>query len=854
MPNGYDLRSDQRDALEALERESGPFKSLVMPTGSGKTRVALYYAQNLIEQGRSVAYTTISNAHAEQVLREADLIDVNAEQIEGRNAVRSRGGDLDQRRLDIDDYNIGLHVGVFSYDSYFEGSGVPRAQNLIIDDAHAITAQDLTYSAVEINKGEWGRRFDDLVEIIKDSNPVISDQISGLQYPVHREGNAVLVPPPRNDETKQAIVESVSSLADGTGYQRFLLQQRLDSSPDFINWPCVVTSRSICWRPFILPFESLGRRPHGNLEEAELVLLTSTKDSEEFLQYRLGLTQSVREAEQDEESPEMGTRMVVPYPDLGTYAPPSEAQLNIIEQWVNRFDSVLVSVSSDDAKSRLEADLDNDISTLRYRSDQSIEDFESLPEPRVLILVNRPSGIDIRSSVCQVGIHLDLPYSVSGHESIAGEVESSGNVADASLAVRLSQLLGRLNRHPDDRSFHLILAGDLPIRRGSVFVRSLDPEALLDILIGRRGVRQDYGLPNEEELIDGAEGFLDGQDGFRSQYLDEIERIRGRYLQGSSNGFSPSPNEVIEANLYLSRGNFAEAARIFERIARSAESEGYNGEASFFDFQAICCVSVSDVDASEIFSRTAESVISRALQRNPPSNALVAALRQSQPSEDHESEEAKRQLAQLRLRKEALYAYERHIDDYEEALDGENLSDSDNWIDFWRDRLHVGDHDDLVDAYMEVFQLLGTDTPHREVEQNDAKIEWETSPGNRFRLALEVKGWDEGDRDEPSQLRVDDIIQARDNAESIDADAVLLASSKRGYERDVPTEASNREVSWFDEQTATSLADLISEQCATLNRVSSRATDINQVSHDALFLSSLLIENPGGEVEPSDIP
>lgn len=320
-----------------------------------------------------------------------------------------------------------------------------------------------------------------------------------------------------------------------------------------------------------------------------------------------------------------------------------------------------------------------------------------------------------------------------------------------------------------------------------------------------------------------------------------------------NNSFSPSPNQVVEANLYSARGNFNEAARMFESIARNADSEDFNAEASYFDFQGVCCGLVDDVNLRDIYGRDLGSLIDQALQRNPPSNPLVAALRQAQSDTESDSEESQRQLTEMRLRQEGLMHYQYNIDEFEDDLRDSDLSSLEDWKDYWRGRLTSPDHEDLLDSYIRVFQLLGTDTPHREIENNDAKVQWETQPGERFTVALETKGWGADQRDSPSELKVDHVIQARDNAENIDADGVLLASSREGYERDVPTEAENREVAWFDKPTALAVADLIAEQCCTFHRITERAAGQDEIQHDALIFSSLLKENPGEEVVPADI-
>lgn len=255
----------QKDAVSSLWDTSGPFKSLVMPTGSGKTRVGLQYAQQKMDEYQSVAYAVISDAHVGQVLEEADIIDVDAAHIPGKSSKTAPDEVLNNRPYNIQDYDTGLQVGVFSYPGYFQGSEVPEADVLIIDDAHAIVGQDISHSAVLLKSSDWGRQYDKILDLIKDQNSILKPQIESLEQPVHRGGETVLVPPPTNKEIKDAINKSVKSLAEGTGYSSYLLSQRLNAAPGFVNWPCVVTAETICWRPFILPFESFGESPHRKM-------------------------------------------------------------------------------------------------------------------------------------------------------------------------------------------------------------------------------------------------------------------------------------------------------------------------------------------------------------------------------------------------------------------------------------------------------------------------------------------------------------------------------------------------------------------------------------------------------------
>lgn len=367
-----DLRTYQQQAVRAIAEADEDYKSLILPTGAGKTRVGLAYASNILDKEDSVAYITQTNAHVGQVLSESDAIGVDAVHIPGRSAESQGDGGSGDREIDIQDYNIGFKIGVFSYAGYFLGSEVPTADTLIIDDAHAFTSEHVTHSAVILHRDDWGRQYDRLIDLIKDENPILESEIESLQQPIHRGGGTVLVPPPDTTEVEQAITSSVESMSEADGWEPYLLQKRLNASPDFVNWPCVITANTISWRPFILPFQSFGRSPNRDIEESELVAMTSIRDPEEFLQTRLGTPELVTKIEPPEPVDEMGSRVVVPYRDQYDRNPPSEGQINTINRWADRFGSVLVSVASHNSAQEVMKRLHKkDINPIEYESETS---------------------------------------------------------------------------------------------------------------------------------------------------------------------------------------------------------------------------------------------------------------------------------------------------------------------------------------------------------------------------------------------------------------------------------------------------------------------------------------------------
>jgi hypothetical protein len=376
----------------------------------------------------------------------------------------------------------------------------------------------------------------------------------------------------------------------------------------------------------------------------------------------------------------------------------------------------------------------------------------------------------------------------------------------------------------------------------------------MDLLIGQRGIAREYRLPDKEGLLDELEKFLSGDDTIRQQYVTNQERLRERFIGSEIEDFSPSTDAHVEANLYAARGNFAAAAKEFASFSRDAEAEDFTAHASFYDFQSLIYALAEGEDTTDVLGREPEAIIDSALNRNPPSSSLVAALRQMRSTEEDEMTNAQEQLLKLDQKQQAHARFIRWRDEIGEAApEGSDAAEEDVWKEYWRSRTRSPDHDELVNVYSEMFELLGTDTPLKENKENDVSITWRRSAESEFTLAMEVKGWDDQSRDDPPDLESDHVIQARDNANEIDADAVLLTTSRRSRQREVPTKAENLGVFYMLQEEGISFADLMAKQCAALTEVERGIKSVNDIPLDAATIYELFSSGSGGEIDTQDI-
>ncbi|MEU7753771.1 DEAD/DEAH box helicase family protein [Micromonospora sp. NPDC049171] len=123
------LRPGQHQVLTAYAAQHLDTADLAieMPTGEGKTLLALLIADHALSRGWSVAYLTGTRQLAERVEEEAEDL--------GLDVVRFAAKDYGGAKLD--DYHQAQAVGVMNYWVYFNSDPKVGAADLVIfDDAH----------------------------------------------------------------------------------------------------------------------------------------------------------------------------------------------------------------------------------------------------------------------------------------------------------------------------------------------------------------------------------------------------------------------------------------------------------------------------------------------------------------------------------------------------------------------------------------------------------------------------------------------------------------------------------------------------------------------------------------------
>src|SRR6266446_941136 len=128
--HGY-LRGPQADALrEYLKRNRDSDIALELPTGTGKTSVGLLIAEWCRRRsGKKVAYLTLTNQLAGQVLDESGKLGLDCADLRGTKDTRDPG--------EVGRYQTAQAVGITTYSNLFNTNPVIQSSDLLIfDDAH----------------------------------------------------------------------------------------------------------------------------------------------------------------------------------------------------------------------------------------------------------------------------------------------------------------------------------------------------------------------------------------------------------------------------------------------------------------------------------------------------------------------------------------------------------------------------------------------------------------------------------------------------------------------------------------------------------------------------------------------
>lgn len=581
--HGY-LRGPQQDALRAyLEVKDRTDIAMELPTGTGKTTVGLLVAEwRRRLNRRPVAYLTLTNQLATQVLVEAGRLGLPCADLRGRKEERASSEDGRFRSAQA--------IGVTTYSNLFNVKPVIHdADLLVFDDAHGGDQFVANMWTVNIRKRHFPQLYTEIVTALR---PALSEG----QYRAISEDTAFPSTELVDVASHSSVLQALTSVLD-----------QEQSSDIRFSWTKVRNSLSACLflvspqemviRPLIAPTHT--HEPFA--EASQRIYMSATLSGEADLLRGYGVS-SIKVVQA--QHPQWGKRYLF-MPSL--YMDEENAFTLLLrvfsEQEHHR--ALLLAPSFQEAErgyALFEA-LSPPPKKLRARDVE--EDLKAFTQSTnaVLALAGRYDGIDLPGDDCRLMIMWESPSAVGALERHQRERWKLGPLLRRRERTRLIQGLGRCTRDATDFAV-VILLGQTMVDAfcKSAVVDGLPGEIQREIQWGRN--QGETGRDDPGALTGMILGIMNDAD-YRREANESMEDVEPGTVEPEPTSYQESARHEVSFSRALWSGDYSRAyqqARDAADAVSGPELAGYRAWWLYLGSVAARCYG-NDEGADDCLSR-----------------------------------------------------------------------------------------------------------------------------------------------------------------------------------------------------------------------------------------------------------
>lgn len=555
--HGY-LRGPQQDVLrEYMDAHSSVSDAAFeLPTGTGKTAVGLLVAEWKRLPANRVAYLSLTNQLAGQVLAEAARLGIDCADLRGTKETRSSA---EEGR-----YKTGSAIGVTTYSNLFNNNPVIKGAGfLVFDDAHGAEhyVSDMWTVSAELAKEE--SLYNSLLAALR---PGMSQSQIRIVLDKSAMGTVELADVQGHPE----CISNVMAVLDAATANNARFAWRL-IRPKIQSCLFLVSPNEIAIRPLLPPTHT--HEPFASAKQR--IYMSATLGGESDLQRAYGVQklQMIRA-----KSPQWGRRYVfVP----GIYCSDSEAIEVVADVWdgMDTRRAVLLA-PSDRIKNRTFDSLASAMSTKPARRDAT--DIADTMDPFInstdviLALAARYDGLDLPDEQCRLLLMSETPAAVNLLERHLSERWRMGPVLKKRERTRLTQGMGRCTRNATDFAV-IVWLGQSLVNAASTasFLNGLPPELSAEV---RWGVSQsELAAKNADELISMILALIDDPE-YRKQADADIAGLEKKPKEGMLPDFEEAGEDEVRYAKAMWDENFEYALETAHGIAdqlNSVELAGY---------------------------------------------------------------------------------------------------------------------------------------------------------------------------------------------------------------------------------------------------------------------------------------
>lgn len=532
-----------------------------LPTGAGKTLIALLIASAWLAEGRKVAILSANKTLARQMAAEGRDLKVPVAYMEGR------GVDIPiaERRA----YQRAQSVGIMNYWVYFnQNPVVDRADLLVMDDAHLAEHCLHSLYSVEITR----HRHPDLFRTI--ANELLS------RFPEY----AALADAVSDQSPTGAPAELLSFIDQDPAATRLreILDAQTAASPDVdlrfrwqrlrqsVRTANLYVSRDSLWlRPYIYPL--IANAHYGEVEQA--IYMSATVGDPSDLARRLGVRPITKIPVPSEfASATPGRRLIIANRTNDDKDIPTRMQAALLTAIRTHRKSLWLCASEAEAShfqtavgNWLQANKLTHPSWLLTALGDEIDQFRAAKAGH-LFVGGRFDGMDFKGDECRIVVVTTLPRAINLQEDFISSYLRDSGFMRRRLNQRIVQALGRCNRAENDYGVYFLADQ----RFATHFAREANREGIPRNMMAEIDLAQELAERSDAEIAATVRKFLKGDfEAFDSALAPVTAGLPPERLAQSLP--DTSNDEVIGWAALFDSQNYTLAEERFERCWKASK-------------------------------------------------------------------------------------------------------------------------------------------------------------------------------------------------------------------------------------------------------------------------------------------
>lgn len=449
------LRTAQHEVLtkyssELLEKQRVGIK---LPTGSGKSLIAILILESWRRSGKVVGILTANKGLAEDIKRRCDEIGIPSATIFGSQGTSKY---RIARTRNLRNYKLKKIIGIFNYHSFLYGTEYRQEiyppDILVIDDASDFETVRNNFFTIRIQRTEHEKVYNDAIDVLLPHSHIYPN-IQDFASRTGRQTDVELVFFTHASSVWSVVRKHLPELMKDPNFKYSYNRNRDYRSTLLI----FVSEDEIEFRPLLIPEKSLKM---GSIEQ--IIFTSATLPEEELLHKIFGIREQILIIDENSLSKKardqiatMGKRLIFPLygADLKDGAG-KETILNLVKL----HNKLLVLANSNYEAYTIRKYLESkDVPTLIYKNSEDCNHFAYNMRSGVLVCANRYFGLDFPGETCQVAVIARLPAIWDNVDAFQFAVLGNSFYMEQRIGNRLTQSLGRCNRLVKDEALYYVL-------------------------------------------------------------------------------------------------------------------------------------------------------------------------------------------------------------------------------------------------------------------------------------------------------------------------------------------------------------------------------------------------------------